>query len=90
MPGFEQAYRKTAGAVAEVLRGPGFAAEAAVGRCWSLHEVLAEVQQLLAESTLDGAPRDAPRGTPAGLSERELEVLRLLASGRSNVEIAAE
>ena len=32
----------------------------------------------------------APTARPAGLSEREVEVLRLVASGRSNAQIAAE
>ena len=32
----------------------------------------------------------APASRPAGLSEREVEVLRLVAAGRSNAEIAAE
>ncbi|MFC7595584.1 LuxR C-terminal-related transcriptional regulator [Terrabacter sp. GCM10028922] len=32
----------------------------------------------------------APGSRPAGLSEREIEVLRLVAAGRSNAEIAAE
>jgi DNA-binding CsgD family transcriptional regulator len=37
----------------------------------------------------DGAPADHGE-SPAGLTERELEVLRLVAAGRSNREIAAE
>jgi DNA-binding NarL/FixJ family response regulator len=32
----------------------------------------------------------APTSLPAGLTARELEVLRLVASGRSNPQIAAE
>ncbi len=35
-------------------------------------------------------PRPATRDNPAGLTGRQLEVLRLLAAGRSNPEIAAE
>jgi DNA-binding NarL/FixJ family response regulator len=31
-----------------------------------------------------------PSASPAGLTEREVEVLRLVASGRSNAQIAAE
>ena len=32
----------------------------------------------------------APRTLPAGLTAREVEVLRLVASGRSNAQIAAD
>ena len=32
----------------------------------------------------------SPAANPAGLTEREVEVLRLVASGRSNTQIAAE
>ncbi|MDN5933039.1 MAG: helix-turn-helix transcriptional regulator, partial [Pseudonocardia sp.] len=33
-------------------------------------------------------PRESTRANPAGLTDRQLEVLRLLADGLSNVEIA--
>jgi HD-GYP domain-containing protein (c-di-GMP phosphodiesterase class II) len=45
------------------------------------------VEALLAAS---GEPRRVPRETPADLSEREVEVLRLIAAGRSNGEIAED
>jgi len=34
-----------------------------------------------------GQPKPPPRGTPSGLSEREIEVLRLMTQGLSNREI---
>ncbi len=36
----------------------------------------------------DQRPAPAPRGWPAGLTDREVEVLRLIARGRSNREVA--
>ena len=41
------------------------------------------------EHTIDSMPQDAPQN-PAGLTDREVEVLRLVAAGKSNREIGAE
>ncbi|MGW0734323.1 LuxR C-terminal-related transcriptional regulator [Streptomyces sp. NPDC002851] len=41
-----------------------------------------------ARALLDSAPGRPPRGLPGGLSVREAEVLRLVAAGRTNREIA--
>jgi DNA-binding NarL/FixJ family response regulator len=43
-----------------------------------------------ARRLLEGLRGSAPAPRPAGLSERELEVLRILAAGKSNKEIAFE
>jgi predicted ATPase/DNA-binding CsgD family transcriptional regulator len=89
-PGFEQAYRATARKVGDVLPQATFAAELAVGRSLTLAQTLSLAQSL---STLRGAgertgsPQRIPLG---GLSERETQVLRLVARGQSNAEIATE
>ena len=74
--------------VAEVrtrLGEPAFAAAWAAGRALPLADAVAE-----ALAAAEAAP--APPGRPAaalGLTERELEVLRLLVAGRTDREIAA-
>lgn len=47
------------------------------------------VQRRLAEAVADGG-RPAARALPDGLTQREAEVLGLIAAGRSNAEIASE
>ena len=44
----------------------------------------------LGVTRLPRAPQPRTRANPAGLTGREIEILRLLATGRSNAEIAAE
>jgi non-specific serine/threonine protein kinase len=94
VPGFEPAYAATSRAVGAALDDDRFAAESQTGRGMPLAEILAEAQSVLADrgspAAATGADRPAIPGSPDGLSQRELEVLRLLASGRSNAEIAAE
>jgi DNA-binding CsgD family transcriptional regulator len=65
----------------------GFAATWAAGRALSHEDALAEALAVRSEPAAAAKPATAPRGSPHGLSERELEVLRLLAAGRSNREI---
>ena len=71
----------------DALGADGFAAAWAAGRALTQDEALAEALALRAEPL----PATAPGGqqpAPHGLSARELEVLRLLAAGHSNRELA--
>lgn len=67
------------------LNGDGFAT------AWNTGQGMSQEEAVRYALTLDevetGTPADAPA---AGLTRRELDVLRLLAEGRSNQEIAAE
>jgi predicted ATPase/DNA-binding CsgD family transcriptional regulator len=89
-PGFEHAYRATARSVGDVLPPATFAAELAVGRSLTLAETLSLAHGLTTirdTSERTGPPQPLALG---GLSERETQVLRLLALGHSNAEIATE
>jgi predicted ATPase/DNA-binding CsgD family transcriptional regulator len=74
-------------AVRAALGEAAFAAAWAAGRAVPLADVLAEVERRPA-STLQPAKAERVRA-PFGLTGRELEVLRLVASGCTNREIAA-
>ena len=50
-------------------------------------ETLARRARVPMDRPEPGVPKPAPEGRPAGLSGREIEVLRLVADGRSNGEI---
>jgi DNA-binding CsgD family transcriptional regulator len=88
-PGFEQAYWATARSVGAVLAPAMFATELAVGRSLTLAEALSLAHALsnVDSGTQAASPQSVALG---GLSERETQVLRLVALGRSNAEIATE
>lgn len=63
------------------------------GACLELDASRAVFEQLGAApdlSRLESLTRDAPSGHPHGLTPRELQVLRLIATGKTNKVIAAE
>jgi DNA-binding CsgD family transcriptional regulator len=69
-----------------------FEAARAAGRSWSLDEAIGAALQVLAPAEPEVGTGSTPLGNTvatAGLSQREMEVLRLLVDGRSNGEIAA-
>jgi DNA-binding CsgD family transcriptional regulator len=89
-PGFEQAYRATARLVADVLDRAAFAEELESGRTLALLEVLVIAQRLCATDAAPARTRLPVTQLTGTLSERETQVLRLLARGQSNAEIAVE
>jgi predicted ATPase/DNA-binding CsgD family transcriptional regulator len=77
-------------AVRAALGEPEFATAWAAGRAVPLTEVLAEAERRAASAFQPAKGERAGRsGTLFGLTARELEVLRLVASGSTNREIAA-
>jgi non-specific serine/threonine protein kinase len=86
LPSFEP----TRDALRTTLGEAEFAAACAAGRAVPLTEVLAEAERRPASSFQQAKSERAGRSqTPFGLTVRELEVLRLVASGCTNREIAA-
>jgi non-specific serine/threonine protein kinase len=79
---FEPALRGLRDALGE----EGFATARAEGRTWSRDEAITAALAFRADVS-PRATAAAERVSPHGLTERELEVLRLLAAGRSNREI---
>ena len=73
------------------LSAADFNAAWAAGKQLALEQAIAEAQQATVESPVIAplAPTPAP-AYPAGLTEREVEVLRWLARGLTNEEIAEQ
>jgi predicted ATPase/DNA-binding CsgD family transcriptional regulator len=81
-------FEATVASVSAALGEDGFAREEAAGRTLPLAEVVRHAIAV-AEAFLRDEPVPASTsGQHAGLSPRELDVLRLLATGKSNPEIA--
>nr|MDQ3044354.1 response regulator transcription factor [Chloroflexota bacterium] len=70
----------------EALGGTGYAAAWEAGRRLRPEEVDAEVARVLAAA--EALPSPVPEADRHGLTPRELEVVRLVAAGHSNREIA--
>jgi non-specific serine/threonine protein kinase len=77
-------HARTLAAARTRLGNAAFELHWAAGRTLSLDQA---VEEALAE---DRHARPTPTGQPSGLTARELEVLRLVATGRSNQEIGNE
>ena len=96
MPFLRAEYDHHAAAVRTALGEQAFAAAWAGGRALSLGEAVAEALATEPSPGRDGAPAiskappSRPVETPARLTAREVEVLRLIAAGRTSKEIAAE
>jgi DNA-binding CsgD family transcriptional regulator len=69
--------------------GPAAGELEAAGAAFDLNDAAVYARQQIDAARRDPTPRARPE-RPAGLSRRELEVLRLVASGRTSHEIAAE
>jgi DNA-binding NarL/FixJ family response regulator len=78
-------YRQVIAGVRADLGDDAFAAASAEGHALSLDDAVAEA---LAVPEPTGDPAATRRARSAGLTEREVEVLRLVAAGESNAEIA--
>lgn len=92
LPANNAFYERTVTTIQALLSKEDFAAEFAKGQALSLEYVIHEIQTLYIpqESASDSPPLDnkpAPL-SPSDLTSREIEVLRLLATGMSNHEIA--
>lgn len=66
------------------------AREQRIGAGWYIERLLAAFSPIMARETSETTLRPAKPLPPEALSERELEVLRLLAAGKSNREIAGQ
>jgi predicted ATPase/DNA-binding CsgD family transcriptional regulator len=86
LPSFEPARDAVRAALGEA----GFVTARAAGRAQPLSAVLAEAERRAASAFQPAEGERAGRtGIPFGLTARELEVLRLMAAGRTNREIGA-
>jgi non-specific serine/threonine protein kinase len=91
-PPFPATARWRDGCIERVRRALGdraFAAASAAGAAASLAAAGAEAAALFAAAAGDGPARPDDPGTRFGLTAREREVLRLVAAGRADKEIAA-
>jgi predicted ATPase/DNA-binding CsgD family transcriptional regulator len=90
-----QGYERAIARVRAQLGEPAFASAWAKGRTMTPEQVLAQDEALASQSSIPGwsqaqspaALAELP-GYPAGLTEREVQVLRLVAQGLTNAQIA--
>jgi non-specific serine/threonine protein kinase len=80
-------YERASEIAKKELGEEGFAAAWAVGRALSLEQAVADAQAIVATKQAEPPAPVRPAAANAGLTARELEVLRLLAEGKSSREI---
>lgn len=80
-------YERQVAATRDALTEAAFTAAWAAGRAMSLEQAVAEALAMDSDLIRPAAAR-RPAATPAGLTLREREILRLLAIGKANREIA--
>src|SRR5579875_249297 len=92
LPDRKAFYEKTVATLKALLTPDGFAVEFARGQALPLEHALREIQDIASPTSV---PEHTPlpdnvsgSSLPCGMTEREIEVLRLLATGLSNREIA--
>lgn len=88
LPAFLTRHECQVQAVREQMDQDAFAATLAAGRTLPLEDAVAEARAVVAHQATDQVLTLQPPGSPEGLTRRELEVLRLIAEGHSNREIA--
>ena len=81
-------HERVAAAARAALGVEAYALEVSTGRALSLYEVVAEATAVADAFPSPASPAPPSPAEGAGLSRREHEVLRLLAEGKSNPEIA--
>ena len=84
------AYRRNVAAARAQLGEVTFAFRWAEGRAMTIEQAIAEAEEVTVKGPSLSAGSASPPSYPAGLSAREVEVLRLLAMGLSNPEIATQ
>jgi non-specific serine/threonine protein kinase len=82
------AYERAEAAARAALGDDVFEREQAIGRRLSAASLTAEIDQVASGAPPPARPPQAPSGDTPALTEREMEVLRLLAEGLTNRQIA--
>ena len=85
-PAARERLKRTESETRAALSIEDYEREMTAGRALPLNEVVAQATAVA--DALLSEPAAAPHPSPAGLSPREQQVLRLLAAGKSNPEIA--
>ncbi len=88
LPAFRAGHERAVTEVRDRMDDQAFAAAMAAGRTLLLEDAVAEARTVGDRRPEGSAVPTDPQVSPGGLTPREVEVLRLLADGRSNDEIA--